>query len=77
MVATRQVEQDNTESFVINSVVFDAPWNWLAAGWRDLTATPVLSLSYGAIFALVSIGLAYGMTQIGWQSVVIAMAGGS
>jgi len=76
MVATSQVEQDNTESFVVNSVVFDAPWNWLAAGWRDLTATPVQSLSYGAIFALVSIGLAYGMTQFGWQSVVIAMAGG-
>ncbi|MBU1211295.1 MAG: DUF2189 domain-containing protein, partial [Alphaproteobacteria bacterium] len=60
----------------MNSVVFDAPWNWFAAGWRDLVATPGLSLGYGAVFAAVSIVLAYGLTFVGWESVVIALAGG-
>jgi uncharacterized membrane protein len=76
MGAASQVESLDSESFVINSVVFDAPWSWLAAGWRDISATPVLSLGYGLIFALISMGLAYGLTQFGWQSVVIALAGG-
>src|SRR5262245_56758082 len=32
-------------------VPFDAPWMWLAAGWRDLWAIPGISLTYGALFA--------------------------
>jgi uncharacterized membrane protein len=38
-----------------------APWNWLRAGWQDLLAAPVVSLSYGLIFVaigtLVTLGL--------------------
>ena len=76
MGAATQVENLDSDSFVINSIVFDAPWSWLAAGWRDLSATPMLSLGYGLIFALISMVLAYGLTQFGWQTLVIAMAGG-
>lgn len=32
----------------------DAPWAWLAAGWRDTLARPGISLVYGLIFAGVS-----------------------
>jgi hypothetical protein len=38
-------------------VPFDAPWAWLAAGWRDLWTAPQVSLAYGAVFALLSAGL--------------------
>ena len=33
--------------FAVNKVAIDAPWRWLAAGWRDMWAAPVLSLGYG------------------------------
>jgi uncharacterized membrane protein len=31
------------------SLSLDAPWRWLAAGWRDLFAAPILSVGYGAL----------------------------
>ncbi len=77
MVATTQVGKDaSPEDFVIDSVTFDAPWNWLAAGWRDLTETPTLSLGYGAVFAAISILFVYGLLHAGWQSLTIALSGG-
>ena len=38
----------------INAVTLDEPWQWLAAGWKDLTHAPKVSLSYGLIFVVVS-----------------------
>lgn len=65
-----------TEDISVNRVPFDAPWEWLAAGWRDLWAIPGASLAYGAIFAVAAALLAYGTTQAGAQSVILALAGG-
>lgn len=77
MVAATHVGKDaSPEDFVIDSVTFDAPWNWLAAGWRDLTETPALSLGYGAVFTAISLVLVYGLFHAGWQSLTIAMSGG-
>ncbi len=36
----------------IRRVDLDRPWRWLAAGWQDLMAAPVTSLSYGVVFAV-------------------------
>lgn len=36
----------------------DEPWEWLAAGWRDILAVPGISLTYGIGFTVVSLGLA-------------------
>ncbi|MDH4982998.1 DUF2189 domain-containing protein [Hyphomicrobium sp. D-2] len=36
--------------FPVRRVALDAPWAWLAAGWRDLCANPVLSIGLGIIF---------------------------
>jgi uncharacterized membrane protein len=33
----------------IRQVPVDRPWTWLAAGWRDLWATPALSLACGLV----------------------------
>ena len=30
---------------------FDAPWQWMAAGWADIWKAPQVSLSYGGLFA--------------------------
>jgi uncharacterized membrane protein len=53
-----------TEQPKIRKVELDRPWAWLAAGWRDLRRAPVVSLTYGVIFA----GLGYGITLGLWWS---------
>jgi uncharacterized membrane protein len=45
----------------INQITLDHPWQWLADGWKDLTRAPRFSLSYGAVFAVVSILLTLGL----------------
>src|SRR5215813_7902909 len=60
----------------VERVPFDAPWNWLAAGWRDLWAAPRISHAYGALFALLSVGLMLGLLVTGLPSLVLALAGG-
>ncbi len=60
----------------IRRIPFDAPWNWLAAGWNDLWRVPHISLAYGAAFAVIAGGLLLGLTFANWQSLVPALAGG-
>jgi uncharacterized membrane protein len=57
-------------------VAFDAPWMWLAAGWRDLWKTPQIGLVYGAIFALGALVLAIGLFSFDAHSLFPALAGG-
>jgi len=52
------------------------PYNWLAAGWRDMWRLPRLSLAYGAIFAIVGLLLVVGLTQVGLLSLILVLAGG-
>lgn len=42
-----------------------APFHWLALGWRDLKAAPVVSIAYGAIFVVVGLALSAGLYAIG------------
>ncbi len=50
----------------VNEVTLDHPWEWLAKGWKDLRKAPKFSLSYGAVFVVISylltLGLIYGKT---------------
>jgi uncharacterized membrane protein len=39
------------------TITYDDPWVWLALGWQDLVRSPGLSLTYGAIFTMGSLGL--------------------
>jgi uncharacterized membrane protein len=57
-------------------VSIEAPWNWLASGWQDLWSAPLLSLGYGALFAFMSLVLAAGLFELGWQAAIPALAGG-
>jgi uncharacterized membrane protein len=56
-------------------VPFDAPWEWLAAGWRDLWRTPGPSLAYGAVFAGAAALMAIGFSQYRVHSLFLALAG--
>jgi len=60
----------------IREVPFDAPYSWLAAGWSDMWRMPRVSLTYGAIFAVTGFLLAFGLTQVGLQSMIIPLAAG-
>jgi hypothetical protein len=35
-------------AYAIREVPFDAPYSWLAAGWREIWRVPRVSLAYGA-----------------------------
>ncbi|MBE7733548.1 DUF2189 domain-containing protein [Devosia faecipullorum] len=53
-----------------------APFQWLAAGWRDLWTNPLPSLAYGLGITLVSWGLIYSMFTFDWAQILFpALAG--
>jgi uncharacterized membrane protein len=60
----------------VRRVAFDAPWAWLAAGWRDLWTVPWISLVYGALFAAVAAAMVLGLTVGGLEALVLALGGG-
>lgn len=62
--------------YPVRRVPLDAPWEWLAQGWRDLCKVPLISLSYGAIFTLAAWILTFGLYLIGAESVVPVLAAG-
>lgn len=57
-------------------VPFDAPWIWLAAGWRDMWTIPGISITYGVLFALLAGAMVLGLWLVGALSVLPALAGG-
>ena len=60
----------------VRKVSVEAPWDWLAAGWRDIWEQPHLSLGFGIIFAGLAILLFFGLSMAGLQSLILALAGG-
>ena len=65
-----------TSGIAIRYIPFDAPWYWLAAGWRDLWTAPLISIGYGVLFALIALGLTAGLTEVGWQPLMLPLGGG-
>ena len=60
----------------IRRVPIEAPWGWLAAGWRDLWSAPTVGLVYGIIFTAAIYALALGLLRVGWLSIIPVLAGG-
>lgn len=60
----------------IRTVEMDRPWRWLAAGWRDVTAAPMVSLSYGFLFSVAGYVVIYGLYAIDMFYLVLPMAAG-
>ncbi len=59
----------------IKRVPFDAPWNWLGAGWRDLWSAPQIGLAYGSLFSLCAFALAYGLSSSEALPLILPLAG--
>ncbi|MCA8927934.1 MAG: DUF2189 domain-containing protein [Alphaproteobacteria bacterium] len=62
--------------YPVRNVSFDAPWEWLGAGWRDLWRVWPISLAYGAVFAVVALALLVGLFVQDGQAVIVALAAG-
>ena len=60
----------------IKDVPFDRPWDWLAAGWRDLWTVPGISLSYGALATVYGFLLTLGLSAANLESLMPVLAGG-
>ncbi len=54
----------------------ERPWTWLAAGWRDIARAPHISLTYGALFTLVSLVLSGGLFLAGIEYLLPPLAAG-
>lgn len=74
--ATAPIDLLERHRIAIRKIDLEAPWRWLAAGWSDLLAMPHVSLTYGAVFAVLAIGFWFGLARVGWQSLMLALAGG-
>jgi uncharacterized membrane protein len=64
------------QEIALREVAFEAPWNWLASGWRDFWAAPVVSFSYGLLFAGLAAFLSVGLIRSGWESLILPLSGG-
>ena len=62
-------------------ISMDAPWRWLGAGWRDVTAAPLTSISYGACTVLGGALIIAALWRLGYSAMIpvafgiFAMAG--
>ena len=72
------VESSATEgrSIVLRRVGTEAPWAWLAAGWRDLHRAGWVSIAYGLFFALLSAAVAAGLWIGDYLQALPALAAG-
>ncbi len=75
-IATASRQTVSGTSVAIVPVAFDAPWLWLAAGWRDLWTKPNISLAYGLAFAVAAVLLTLLLAVADLQAVVLPLAGG-
>lgn len=60
----------------VRQIAMDAPWDWLAAGWRDLWGSSSISLAYGLAFAAISSVMAVMITALNLSSLMLALASG-
>ena len=52
------------------------PFKWLAQGWRDFKTVPSMSIAYGAIIFLISVGFVGGLIALGGDYILFpAFAG--
>lgn len=60
----------------IRKVSLDRPWEWLAAGWRDLLRAPAISLSFGLILAVAGMLITACLFWLGLVYLVLPFAAG-
>ncbi len=57
--------QNTDAQYRVATLTIDRPWYWLAAATRDIASTPFLSLGYGFVVALLSLGITLAVIALG------------
>lgn len=60
----------------VKTISLSAPFEWLAAGWRDFTAIPALAFLYGLVLAAMSAALFWTLYATGSASSFYVLLGG-
>ena len=70
--------EDSAKPFTVPCRALDAgaPWRWLRAGWNDYRRAPGLSLLFGAVIMLASIGISAMAWSLGRFALLAALLSG-
>ena len=60
----------------IRVVGTDRPWMWLSAGWRDMCASPTISIAYGTLAVISSFILVAGLAMTDLGYLILPMGAG-
>ena len=60
----------------VAKVPMEAPWRWLGKGIRDMGRAPLLSVAYGAAFAVIAALILLGLWMAEVPALILPMAGG-
>ncbi len=74
--ASQSLQQPRPFVVPCATLASDAPWRWLAAGWRDLRRAPALTLLFGGVILMVSLGVSYLAWQLGRFALLAALLSG-
>lgn len=75
---TTPISDESDRPFVSPSRELDwgAPTRWLALGWKDLRRAPALSLLFGGVVALVSVGVSWLAWELGRFALLATLLSG-
>lgn len=59
------------EMALVSDVGPEDVWSWLTAGWLDLKANTVVSVSYAALFIIFGLILSFGFYFMGWPYLIL------
>jgi len=60
----------------VRRIDVERPWQWLAAGWRDLMAAPIVSVLYGGVFVLGGLILTFLLWSLDWLYLLLPIGAG-
>lgn len=58
------------------TITLERPWAWLAVGWEDMRQAPTVSLTYGALFAAISLALTAGLFLLELSYLLLPLGAG-
>jgi uncharacterized membrane protein len=70
------VETPGSLALPVRRIDVERPWQWLAAGWRDFTAAPMVSLLYGGVFVLGGLILTFLLWSFDWLYLLLPIGAG-
>lgn len=76
MPTVETISMGASGTVAIRRVAAEAPWTWLAKGWRDFARAPLFGLAYGGLFALGGIVMTAAVWRFDMFWAVLPLAAG-